>query len=235
MVTGGQAGAGWPPDTNGDVGLNHYILAVNDAYAIYSKTGTLLAAFTENSLWSTSGMNPCNGNSFGDPVVLYDALADRWILTHFAFALSGSTPVAPFYQCIAASRTSDPVAGGWNLYPIQTDVGGTGKPPANTINDYGKFGIWHDCLYFAANGFLEPAETFNGTEFGSFSRVDMYAGLPLTFSLGFIANTTGPFTMIPSHIAAPMGAVPLPTTPNYFVSESTTGVCLRGPQVHGRV
>src|SRR5438046_9714734 len=24
-VTGGQAGGGWPPDTNGDVGRNHYI------------------------------------------------------------------------------------------------------------------------------------------------------------------------------------------------------------------
>src|SRR5439155_12623104 len=99
MVTGGQAGAGTPPDTNGDVGLNHYILAVNDAYAIYSKTGTLLAAFTEDQLWSTMGANLCNGNSFGDPVVIYDALADRWILTHFAFALNGSgTPISPFYQ-----------------------------------------------------------------------------------------------------------------------------------------
>src|SRR5262249_3895625 len=76
--------------------------------------------------------------------------------------------------------------------------------------------------YFAANGFLEPAGTFNGTEFASFSRTDMYAGLPLTSSLGFIANTTDPFTMIPSHIAAPKGAVPPTGTPNYFVSESQT-------------
>src|ERR1700676_4004833 len=81
--TGGQCGAGWPPDTNGDVGLNHYIQAVNDAYGIYNKTGTLLAAFTENQLWSGAGANPCNGNSIGDPVVLYDHLADRWILTPF--------------------------------------------------------------------------------------------------------------------------------------------------------
>ncbi len=49
--TGGRCGAGWPPDINGDVGPNHYIEAVNDAFAIYSKTGTLLASFTENSLF----------------------------------------------------------------------------------------------------------------------------------------------------------------------------------------
>jgi hypothetical protein len=102
------------------------------------------------------------------------------------------------------------------------DTGGAGQPPVNTLNDYGKLGIWIDCLYFAANGFLFPAGTFNGTLFASFSRADMYAGLPLTSSIGFIANTSNPFTMIPSHIAAPMGALPAPGTPNYFVSESQT-------------
>ena len=55
-VTGGQAGAGYPPDTNGDVGPKHFILSVNDAYAIYDKaTGTRLAAFTENALWAGVG------------------------------------------------------------------------------------------------------------------------------------------------------------------------------------
>ena len=53
--TGGQCGGGIPPDPNGDVGPNHYIQAVNDAYAIYSKTGTLLASFTENQLWAGAG------------------------------------------------------------------------------------------------------------------------------------------------------------------------------------
>ena len=54
LCTGGPCGAGWPPDTNGDVGPNHYIQAVNSAYAIYSKTGTLLASFTEDQLWATA-------------------------------------------------------------------------------------------------------------------------------------------------------------------------------------
>lgn len=49
---GGQCGTGWPPDTNGDVGPNHYIQAVNGSYAIYNKSGTLLASFTENNLWA---------------------------------------------------------------------------------------------------------------------------------------------------------------------------------------
>jgi len=99
-VSGGQVGGGWPPDTNGDVGPTYYIQAVNDAWGIYSKAnGALVAAFTENQLWSGAGTNtPCDAKNTGDPVVLYDALADRWILTNFAFAVSGGTPVAPFYQ-----------------------------------------------------------------------------------------------------------------------------------------
>ncbi|MDQ2854204.1 MAG: hypothetical protein M3R32_05025 [Chloroflexota bacterium] len=212
-----------PPDPNGDVGLSNYIQAVNSSYAIYSKAGTLQAAFTENALWSGADANPCNGSSGGDPVVLYDTLADRWILTHLAYGVSGGLPAAPFYQCIAASMTADPVSGGWWRYALRTDLGSAGTPPTGTINDYPKFGLWTDCLYFAANGFAMPAETFDGTEFASFSRSDMYAGLPLTWGLGFIANTTDPFTMIPSNLRATTpGAMPPAATPNYFVSESAT-------------
>ena len=155
--TGGQCGGGWPPDTNGDVGPNDYIEAVNTAYAIYNKTGTKLAAFTEDQLWSGAGSNPCNGESEGDPVVVYDPLGNRWILTHFAFGFDlSNNPVSPFYECIAVSKTSDPVAGGWWLYPLQMDPGGTGQPPVGTLNDYPKFGIWPDCLYMAVKRVLLP-------------------------------------------------------------------------------
>src|SRR5882724_9806089 len=67
--TGGPCGAGIPPDTNGDVGPNHYIQSVNSSFGIYNKTGTLLASFTENSLWSGAGTGtPCDANNDGDPV-----------------------------------------------------------------------------------------------------------------------------------------------------------------------
>jgi hypothetical protein len=223
-VTGGQAGTSLPPDANGDVGPNHYVQAVNSAYAIYNKTGSLLAAFTENSLWSGAGSTPCNGSSRGTPVVLYDALADRWVLTHVAFDVDGSgNPLSPFYQCIAASKTSDPVAGGWWLYALRMDPGGSNQPPVGALNSYPRFGIWTDCLYMAANGYQAPSFSFIGTAFASFSRSDMYSGASLAWALGFIDNATEPpFGMVPSHIAAPMGNLPPSGTPNYFVSESQT-------------
>jgi hypothetical protein len=222
LCGGVQCGAGWPPDINGDVGLNHYIVTVNDAYGIYSKTGTLLTSFTEDQLWSGGGANPCNGDSAGDPVVLYDQLADRWILTHFAFAFDVfGNPISPFYQCIAASKTSDPVSGGWWLFPVRMDPGGAGLPPVGALNDYGKFGIWTDCLYGAFNEFQAPSFNFAGTAFASFSRSDLYSGAPLTMALG-VLNSSGPFTMIPSNLSG-RSATALPAgTPNYFVSESQT-------------
>ncbi len=225
---GGQCGAGWPPDTNGDVGLDYYIQAVNDAYGIYDKTtGTLQASFTENWLFSAGQTGTlCDTNSNGDPVVLYDQLENRWILTNFAFGFNGSgKPTSPFYECIAVSKTGNPVTGGWWLYALHMDPGGTGLPPAGTINDYPKFGIWTDCLYMAANGFTEPGDSFAGTVIASFSKSDMYSGSDLTWSLGFLpypANLV--FTMIPGNLMGSSQASMPPTgTPNYFVSESLTG------------
>jgi hypothetical protein len=220
-VTGGQVGAGWPPDVNGDVGPNHYIEAVNNAYAIYNKSGTLLAAFTENALWSGVSTTPCNGNSRGDPVVLHDGLADRWILTHFAFAFNSSgVPISPFYECIAVSQSSDPVGGGWWLYALRMDNGGAGQPPVGTLNDYPKFGLWTDCLYMSANGYSDPTH-FVGTMFASLSRSDMYAGAALTWALGFISGTSDPFTMIPSNLlGTSAGSLPPTGRPNFFVSQS---------------
>jgi hypothetical protein len=220
MCTGGQCGSGWPPDPNGDIGPNHYIEAVNSAIGIYSKTGTLLASFTEDNLWSGVGTTPCNGNSQGDPVVIYDWLADRFVLTWFAFPISAGNPVSPFYQCIAASKTADPVAGGYWLYAIRMDPGGTGLPPVGDLNDYGKFGLWHDCLYMGANEFAAPNFSYDGVAFASFSRSDMYGGLPLTAALGHIGPASNAFTMVPSNNQATGANAAQPGTPNYFVSQS---------------
>jgi Divergent InlB B-repeat domain len=226
--TGGQCGTGPPPDTNGAVGPNHYIQAVNSAFAIYNKSGTLLASFTENALWAGTGAPQCDGHAGGDPLVIYDALADRWILTNLAFTGNGTT--GPFYECIAVSQTSDPVSGGWYLYPIRTDTGAAGQPPVNTLNDYPKFGIWMDCLYYSANGF-NSAGSFIGGEFASFSRSDMYAGLPVTGALGFASSTNDFFTMLPSNLEAPIvgtyNGVPPAGRPNFYVQESLTAFNFR--------
>ena len=218
--TGGQCGNGHPPDTNGDVGLNHYIEAINEAFAIYDKaTGTRLAAFTEVSLWANAGTTPCTTNPFGDPIVLYDQTADRWILTNLGFNLVAGNPVGPFMECIAVSKSGDPVSGGWWLYAMQIDQA---PVPTNTLNDYPKFGVWNDgCLYMGANGFQYPAGNSNGSIFAGFNRSDMYNGLPVHWTLGFLTGSAN-FSYFPAEMLGKGSSLPSVTSPEYYVSESGT-------------
>src|ERR1051325_3326839 len=70
-----------PPDTNIAVGPNHIVETVNARYAVYNKTGALLAGpKTLSSIWGALG-GPCATNNAGDPTVQYDRAADRWLIT----------------------------------------------------------------------------------------------------------------------------------------------------------
>ena len=97
-----------PPDTDGDVGPNHYVEALNVAFRVYDKSGNpLTPPTTFNSLFAPlGGGTPCGaGQNDGDPFVFYDHLADRWVISDFAFPGVGS---GPFYECIGVSQTGDP-------------------------------------------------------------------------------------------------------------------------------
>ncbi|MCE7951917.1 MAG: hypothetical protein DYH18_12540, partial [Xanthomonadales bacterium PRO7] len=224
-VNGGQAGGGWPPDTNGDVGPTYYIQSVNTAMGVFDKsTGALAASFTINQLWSISGTPTiCLNQNRGDPVVVHDPRSDRWIITDFAFGVTAGKPATPFYQCIAVSKTGDPVGGGWRFYAVRVDTGASGGPPAGTLNDYPKFGLWNDgCLYMGANGFTEPSGAYAGSIVASFSTTDMYAGNALTSSIGFLSYATAnEFSLFPADLlGSSAGSLPPAGTPEYFVAES---------------
>ncbi len=142
-----------PPDPNGDVGPNHYIQMVNVQFAIFDKSGTMLSGPTEyNALFDGAGGN-CESDNAGDPIVLYDELADRWLLSQFA---------SPTHMCVAISQTPDPT-GSYYLYEF--NVG--------SFPDYFKFGVWPDGYYMSANENTYTAYAFD--------RVKMLAGLPATF------------------------------------------------------
>ena len=174
-----------PPDTDGDVGPTHYVQSVNSSIRVHDKSGAiLLAATTYNSFFAPLGTStPCGNNeNDGDGIVFWDHMADRWVVSDFAFP---SFPGTSFYQCIGVSKTSDPVSGGWNLYAVQVD-------PANTsfIGDYPKFGLWPDGYYLTMNLFSNNT-TFNGVRVYALDRSSMVAG--------GAANAIG-FTIAPSDL-----------------------------------
>ena len=112
-----------PPDVTGDVGPNHFIQMVNATrYQIFDKAGApLTGALLFGDLWT-----PPTGNA-GDPIVVYDHLADRWVSTQF---FSGG-------MYFAVSETPDPTAGTWFLYEFNTSTG---------LPDYPKIGVWPDAF-----------------------------------------------------------------------------------------
>jgi hypothetical protein len=196
-------GSGWPPDTNGDVGPTYYLQTVNSSVGIFRKSdGALVGAFSFDALMSQGHFgNLCDTDNFGDPVVVWDSSADRWIVTDFAFALdSQNDPVAPFYQCFAVSRTGDPLSGGWYFYSLQT---------TDVFPDYPKLGVWPDALYLTANTF--NGNTFVNVRTWALNKTQMYAGVAPTavvFNLPSKIQGVSVFTGIPSTYHNVTGAPP---------------------------
>jgi hypothetical protein len=93
-----------PPDTDGEVGATQYVQMVNTDFAVFSKTGQVLRGATPiNQLWANTD-GECKTHNNGDPVVLYDQLANRWLLTQF---IAQPTATEEYGQCIAVSTTGD--------------------------------------------------------------------------------------------------------------------------------
>ena len=73
-----------PPDPNGAVGRTQYVQMVNSAFSVFSKSGTQLSGPTAINALFSGLPGACKDNNNGDPVVVYDQLADRWMLSQFA-------------------------------------------------------------------------------------------------------------------------------------------------------
>jgi len=151
-----------PPDTNGAVGATQYVQWVNTYFAIFDKTmGSLLAGPTPgNTLWLGFG-GGCETDNDGDPIVLYDKLAARWVMGQF----SVSTP--PYLQCVAVSVNSD-ATGSWYRYSFEYD----------DFDDYPKMGVWPDAYYETFNMFEN--NTFMGSDACAYNRTAMLTGQAAT-------------------------------------------------------
>nr|WP_290666696.1 CHRD domain-containing protein [Ardenticatena sp.] len=191
-----------PPDPVGDIGPNHYVEMVNIAFAIYDRSGNLLYGPANNNTLFAGFGGPCETANDGDPIVLYDHLADRWMMSQFALP---NFPSGPFYQCIAVSQSGDPL-GAWHRYEFLI---------SNTkLNDYPKFGVWPDGYYMTINQFTCSIFTCSWAGAGAvaFERDQMLNGLPANmvyFDLfGIDPNLGG---MLPSDLDGP---APPAGTPN---------------------
>ena len=200
-----------PPDTNGAVGSTQYVQWVNESFAVFSKSGALLAGPTAgNTLFQALGAtHPCAVHNDGDPIAQYDKAANRWVLSQFSVT-SGSTQ--GFWQCVAVSATSD-ATGAYNVYAF--NYGNV------QFNDYPKMGIWNNA-YLETYNIFNNGSTFAGSKLCAFDRTAMLAGQAATQICFQLSNAFG--GVLPSDID---GLTPPPSgSPAYFLNFGTNSLNL---------
>ena len=115
-----------PTDPTGAVGPNHFVNSWNSAFRIWDKEGNPLT----NSA-SLATIFP--GETLGDPIVVYDRYAERFVIMEFSNSPNGIL--------VAVCQGEDPVNDGWFTYRFNM----------NSFPDYPKLTIWSDGYYITAN------------------------------------------------------------------------------------
>src|SRR2546426_147994 len=194
-----------PPDTVGDVGPNHYIQVVNTDFAICNKTGApIFVPVPTNTLWNGFG-GGCQSNNDGDGTVLYDPIADRWVISQF------SVSTTPFLECVAVSQTGDPT-GSWNRYAFQY----------GNFPDYPKMGVWPDAYYETFNMFNAAGTTYLGAQVCAYDRTKMLAGQAATQQCFSTSTTYG--GLLPADLDG--SRLPPSGAPNFVLALGATNTTL---------
>ncbi len=201
-----------PPDTNGEVGATQYVQMVNEGFQVFNKTtgASVLGPSGITTLWAGFG-GVCQNNGSGDPVVLYDQLANRWVITQFAGVS------VPTDECIAVSTTSD-ATGSYFRYAFHL---------GSNFFDYPHLSVWPDAYYMAMNVFNASGTAFLGPQPFAFDRAKMLAGLPATFISTGITGGPGEETYLPADLDGSI--LPAAGAPATFVEWPGTGAYQRLP------
>lgn len=191
-------------DANGDVGPYQYVQWVMNAFAVFSKaTGALIYGPAPGATLFRGFGGPCETNNVGDPVVLYDQVANRWVLSDLA-----TTGGLSATQCIAVSETEDATG---RYYRYQYDIPG-GFP------DYPKIGLWPDAYYYSAD---IPSRGVAC----AFERGAMLTGASARRQCCLLPQGGTYFRLLPSDLDGT--SLPPPGAPNYFVNLNTNTDALR--------
>jgi hypothetical protein len=211
-LSAGDAGGTYiPPDPNGTVGPSNYFEIANAMIAIYTKTGTkVYGPVSTNTLFSGFG-GACQSDDDGDGTVVYDQLANRWVVQQFA------VETTPYLECVAVSTSGDPT-GTYNRYSFSYTT---------NFNDYPKLAVWPDAYYTTYDIFAN-GQSYTGPEACALDRSSMIAGLSATqqcFKLGASVNP-----LLPSTVE---GSTPPPSgSPNYVLSSASSGTALQEWKFH---
>src|SRR5689334_18761328 len=195
-----------PPDTNGEVGLTQYVQIVNEGYQVFNKStgASVLGPVSISTIWGGFG-GVCETAGDGDPVVLYDQLANRWVVSQFA----GSS--VPTDECIAVSTSSDATSS-YHRYGFHLGT---------SFFDYPHLGVWPDAYYMAMDVYNSTGTIRLGPQPFAFNRAAMLAGSAASFITTGITGGSGEDLYLPSDLDG--STVPPAGAPNSFVEWPGSG------------
>ena len=183
-----------PPDPTGEIGPTHFVQMTNGNSAIYTRAGVLaMGPFPSNQFWQGAG-GLCESENDGDPIVLYDETAGRWLVSQFV------SVTGPDALCVAISTTGDPT-GAYHQYEFPWPEG---------FPDYPKYGVWPTGYTLATSTFPDAGSNFSQAVM--LERDAMLTGAPAR-SIRFNFPATEYYSMLPVDFDGP----PPPTgTPGLF-------------------
>ena len=118
-----------------------------------------------STIWSGFG-GVCETNGHGDPIVLYDQLANRWVISQFAGIVG---PDRRVHRRLDHQRRH------------RRPTTATAFIWARTSSTIPKLAVWPDAYYMSMNVFNSSGTAFLGPQPFAFDRAKMLAGLPATF------------------------------------------------------
>ena len=198
------------PDNDGAPGDTQYVQWINVQYAVFDKaTGRkILGPLAGATLWSGFG-GPCQTANSGDPIVQFDKIAHRWVLTQHATPSGG-----PYYDCVAVSLTAD-ATGRYYRYAFQL---------TSNFPDYPKLSVWPDAYYVT----LDEQNVANGYTFvdAMACALDRTAMLKGSAAQAVCFTTTGPLfhSLLPADLDGSI--LPPAGAPNYMLNLGTNALNL---------
>lgn len=195
---------GVPSDSNLSVGDTQVVETINSAYEVYDKvTGKSFFPAKQISTIFTGMPGLCGQGAtffFTDPIVLYDKIAGRWIIS----IVGADTSFSTGNECIAVSATSD-ATGRYHRYAFRFGT--------NNFNDYPKLAVWPDAYYASYNLFTPTSASALACAYDRFAMMAGKHARVICF------DNPNEFSFLPSDLD---GSNPPPSgEPNFYVDLAT--------------
>ena len=173
QVEGMRAGAG---RVSGAVGELQYVQLANGLMTVYRKDNgaRLIGPVALNALFADAppgaGMRACGAALDGAGAVLFDQLAERWIVSYRAWE-PGRVETGPYYLCLAVSASADATASyRRQAVPVRGAAG-----EARYVDDP-QVAVWADAYYFSVNLYASATGSYLGPRVCGMERAALLRG-----------------------------------------------------------